>query len=193
MRNCLWSLHIRGHSTNCKQQYRGFQGAHGPGYRGLLATTWDPMGARVPVLSPNDHPPKAIPRATEGFQKNANFENFSSVTQQPTQQQFWGFWGGGGIVWATWAQRLLHGSPWVLKYPYCDQVITQTSSNQILEATEWFQKKSSFEKFYCLQHYPKQCTPKSLACTLGSFFIPRKQQPKLIPFDIIPSSSYYSI
>ena len=34
----------------------GFQGAHGPGYRGLVATTWVPMGAQVPVLLPSDHP-----------------------------------------------------------------------------------------------------------------------------------------
>ena len=26
------------------------------GYIGLAATTWVPMGAQVPVLSPNDHP-----------------------------------------------------------------------------------------------------------------------------------------
>ena len=30
------------------------------------------------------------------------------------------------MAWATWAQRLLHGSPWVLKYPYCHRTITQT-------------------------------------------------------------------
>ena len=29
---------------------------HGLGYVGLAATTWVPMGSRVPVLSPNDHP-----------------------------------------------------------------------------------------------------------------------------------------
>ena len=28
-----------------KQQYRGFQKAHGPGYTGLVPTTWVPMGA----------------------------------------------------------------------------------------------------------------------------------------------------
>ena len=27
---------------------------------------------------------------------------------------------------ARWAQWPLHGSPWVLKYPYCHQMITQT-------------------------------------------------------------------
>ena len=30
------------------------RGAHGSGYRGPVATTWVPMGAQVPVLSPND-------------------------------------------------------------------------------------------------------------------------------------------
>ena len=32
------------------------EGGHGSGYMGLAATTWIPMGARVPVLSPNDRP-----------------------------------------------------------------------------------------------------------------------------------------
>ena len=36
-------------------QFRGFRVAHGPGYMGLEATTWIPMGgARVPMLSLND-------------------------------------------------------------------------------------------------------------------------------------------
>ena len=34
---------------NQKQQFRGFQGAHGPGYMGLAANAWVPMGARVHV------------------------------------------------------------------------------------------------------------------------------------------------
>ena len=40
--------------------------------------------------------PKPIPGATEGFRKKANFGNLVSVTQQPTQRQFRGFWGGHG-------------------------------------------------------------------------------------------------
>ena len=57
-------------------------GVHGP-------TTWVPMGAQAPILSP-----KFIPGATEVFRKKSNFENFSGVTRQRTQQQFWGFCGG---------------------------------------------------------------------------------------------------
>ena len=34
----------------------GLEGAHGEGCIGLAATTWVPMGAPVPILSPNDHP-----------------------------------------------------------------------------------------------------------------------------------------
>ena len=53
--------------------------------------TWVPMGARVPVLSPNDHP-NPSPGATQGFGKKSIFE----ISQVPKTQQFWGFWGGGG-------------------------------------------------------------------------------------------------
>ena len=31
---------------------------------------------------------------------------------------------------ARWAQRPLLGSPWVLKHPYCHQMITQTQPGQ---------------------------------------------------------------
>ena len=34
----------------------GLSGGHGLGYMGLAATTWVPMGAGVPVFSPNDNP-----------------------------------------------------------------------------------------------------------------------------------------
>ena len=33
-----------------------FWGAHGSGYMALAATAWVPMGAQLPVVSPNDHP-----------------------------------------------------------------------------------------------------------------------------------------
>ena len=36
-----------------------FWGVHGPGYIGLAGTKGVPMGARVPVLSPNYHQPPA--------------------------------------------------------------------------------------------------------------------------------------
>ena len=41
---------------------------------------------------------------------------------------------------ATWAWRLLRGSPWVLKYPYCHQMITQThprGDGQVSEKIEF--------------------------------------------------------
>ena len=34
----------------------GFRRAHAPGHMGPEATTWVPMGARVPILAPNDNP-----------------------------------------------------------------------------------------------------------------------------------------
>ena len=42
--------------TTSARCFRGFHGARGPAYMGLPATTWVPMGARVPILSRNDHP-----------------------------------------------------------------------------------------------------------------------------------------
>ena len=41
---------------------------------------------------------------------------------------------------ATWAWRPLRGSPWVLKYPYCHQMITQITPG----ATEGFWKNPNF-------------------------------------------------
>ena len=45
-----------------------------------------------------------------------------------------------GARWAPWPLR---GSPWVLKYLYCHQMITQP----VLRATKGFWKKSKFEIF----------------------------------------------
>ena len=32
----------------------------------------------------------------------------------------------GPMAWGTWAQRPIRGSLWVVKYPYCHQMTTQT-------------------------------------------------------------------
>ena len=63
---------------------RGFQGAHGAGYMGAVTTTWGPMGAGVPVLSPNAHL-----NPSKGRQKG--FEIFENL-QRPKSKQFRGFW-----------------------------------------------------------------------------------------------------
>ena len=56
------------------QQFQELQTAHGPSHKGLAATVWIPMGARVPILSPNDDPnPSHNPQ--NGFGKNQNFED----------------------------------------------------------------------------------------------------------------------
>ena len=39
-----------------QRQFWGFRRAYGTGYIGLAATMCVPMGAQVPLLSPNDHP-----------------------------------------------------------------------------------------------------------------------------------------
>ena len=36
--------------------HTNFWGAHSSGWMGLVATTWVPIGAQVPILSPNNHP-----------------------------------------------------------------------------------------------------------------------------------------
>ena len=53
----------------------GLSGGHGLGYIGRVATTWVPMGARRPVLSPNNHP-NPSQRGWKGFRKSRIFENF---------------------------------------------------------------------------------------------------------------------
>ena len=58
-----------------QQQFWGFQGAHVRGYMGLAATTWVPMSAEVPVLSPSDHPNLSQGRR-KGFGKSRIFEIF---------------------------------------------------------------------------------------------------------------------
>ena len=58
-----------------KQQFWGFWGAHGSGYMGPVATTWVPMGAQLPVLSPNDHPNPSYGQQ-KGFGKRRNLKIF---------------------------------------------------------------------------------------------------------------------
>ena len=77
----------------------------------LAATTGTPMGAEIPVLSPNDHP-NSSQGCQKGFRKKLNLGKFSGATKH---QQFCGFGGvhGSGYMGLTatmWA-------PWVLKYP----------------------------------------------------------------------------
>ena len=64
--------------NSARQQFQGVWAAHGPGHMGLAATMWVPMGARVPILSPNDEPMK-------GFSKSLNFRTFPSATEQQTK------------------------------------------------------------------------------------------------------------
>ena len=61
-----------------QQQFWGFWRAHGSGYMGLVATTWVPMGAQVPVLSPNDQP-NASQGRKKGYEKNLKVEKISGA------------------------------------------------------------------------------------------------------------------
>ena len=47
-----------------------------------------------------------------------------NAIEPPTNSNFEAF--GGPMARARWAQWPLRGPPWVLKHPYCHQMITQT-------------------------------------------------------------------
>ena len=113
----------QGTSKRETRPFWGFWGAYGAGYVGLAATTWLPMGAQVPVLSPNDHP-NPFQGRQKGFGKGRILKNFQEPLNNLNKGNFGAF--GGPMARATWAWRLLSGSLWVLKYLYCHQMITQT-------------------------------------------------------------------
>ena len=52
------------------------------------------------------------------------FVHTPKAIQPPTNNNFEAF--EGPVARARWSQWPLRGSPWVLKYPYCHQMITQT-------------------------------------------------------------------
>ena len=70
----------------------GFRGGHDAGYTGLAATTWVPMRAQVPVLSPNNHPNPSQGRQ-QGFDKSRKLKTFSGDTKQPYQSE------NGKVLW----------------------------------------------------------------------------------------------
>ena len=79
---------------------------------------------------------QTTPGATEGLQKKSRF--FQVPLNSPSKSNFGAF--GGPMARATWAQRPPRGSPWVLKYPYCHQMITQTqprADRQVSEKLEF--------------------------------------------------------
>ena len=75
--------------------------------------------------------------AVEGGELLMQVVRTSGATEQPTNNNFGAF--GGSMARGTWAYRLLCGSLWVLKYPYCHQMITQTygrGDQRVLEKVE---------------------------------------------------------
>ena len=52
------------------------------------------------------------------------FVRTPKAIEPPTNSNLEAF--GGPMARARWAQWPIHGSPWVLKYSYCHQMITQT-------------------------------------------------------------------
>ena len=68
-------LHPPPFPVNCLRNSNfGASGDHGPGYMGLVATMWVPMGATAPVSSPNDHP-----NTSQGRQKVSEKGNVSKL------------------------------------------------------------------------------------------------------------------
>ena len=106
------------HQTARQQLLPGFRGVHNLPHTGLPATTWVPMGAQPPILSPNDHPNPSQGQK-KGFQK-IEFAQFLLPTASPPPQN---------IQVAEFAiihhfyQH--HGSPWLYTYSHCHQMITQ--------------------------------------------------------------------
>ena len=66
--------------------FGAFRGGHDAGYMGLAPSTWVPMGAQVPVLSPNDHPNPSHGHQRD-FGKSRKFEHFPGDTKQPDQHE----------------------------------------------------------------------------------------------------------
>ena len=69
---------------------------------------------------------------------------------------------GGPMTRATWAQRPLRGSLWVLKYPYCHQMITQThpTGDKRISASQNLKNSIAFGKATSQRICREQCTPK---------------------------------
>ena len=108
-------------------------------------------GDPVPVLSPNDYPNPSQGRQ-KGFGKSPSLKNFQVLLNSLSKSNFGAF--GGPMAGATWAQRPLRGSPWALKYPYCQEMITQThprADRQVSEKLEFLKKFSDANK------QPNQC------------------------------------
>ena len=104
---------------------------------GLSATTWVPLGAQVPVLSLNQHP-KPSQWRRKGFRQRRSSEILHVSLNSLHDSNSGAF--GGGMARAIWAWWPLRGSPWVLKYPYCHEIITQThprGDTSVLEKGEF--------------------------------------------------------
>ena len=112
----------------------------------LAATTWVPMGAQVPLLSPNDHPNPSQGRQKD-FRKSQISKKKITYHQTAFKPAMLGLWGGGGGQPGLHGPSSHYGSPWVLKYPYCHQTI-----QPIPGATDVLRKKSNFRKHFQSTH-----------------------------------------
>ena len=91
------------------------------------------------------------PRGNRRVSENVEFwKKFQVPRNYQHNSNFGAFGGAHGPDYMAW--RSLCGSPWVLKYPYCHQMITQTHPR----AKEGFPKMSNFRKFSCATKLPTQ-------------------------------------
>ena len=74
------------------RNFENFGGAHGSGQMGPMAATWVPVGAHVPVLSPNDHP-NPSQEQQKGFGESGNVKNFQ-VSLKILRNSNFGAFGG---------------------------------------------------------------------------------------------------
>ena len=70
-------------------------------YKGPVATTWGPMGARVRALSPNDHPNPSQGRQRGKLEEFKMLRNLQMTLNNLNNSNFGAF--GGPMVLATWA------------------------------------------------------------------------------------------
>ena len=76
-------------------------------------------GGGVPILSPDDHPNPSQGQE-KGFGKKLSFNKFQVPPNSPKNSSVRA---SGGPM--TRAPRQIRGSPWVLEYTYCHQMITE--------------------------------------------------------------------
>ena len=127
-------IHSKKHG-GCRIQDPGTRGKHQTktknpwctrrGCRVQTSRPWDswlPVVKNSRLFAKHAHSARCAP--VEGGKPLIQFVRTPNAIEPPTNSNFGAF--GGPMAPATWAKGPLFGSPWVLKYLYCHQMITQT-------------------------------------------------------------------